>query len=38
MIYPESLSDTIGLVTFTAMFVLQYMTKDKHLGPKPAIS
>lgn len=34
MIYPESLSDITGLIVFGEMFVLQYMTKNKQIGPK----
>lgn len=38
MIYPESLSDTIGLVVFAIMFVIQWMTKNKVKNSKVAIS
>lgn len=38
MIYPESLSDTIGLIVFVVMFVIQWMTKNKGNGSKAAIS
>lgn len=38
MIYPESLSDTIGLIVFVVMFVIQWMTKNKDEGPKVATS
>ncbi|MGN7477058.1 TRAP transporter permease [Solibacillus silvestris] len=38
MIYPESLSDTIGLIVFGIMFVIQWMTKNKGSGPKVAVS
>ncbi|MFS0876966.1 TRAP transporter permease [Solibacillus isronensis] len=38
MIYPESLSDTIGLIVFVGMFVIQWMTKNKGNGSKTAIS
>ena len=38
MIYPESLSDTIGLIVFGAMFVFQLMTKNKGNNPKVATS
>lgn len=38
MIYPESLSDTIGLIVFGAMFVLQMMTKNKSKDTKVATS
>ena len=38
MIYPESLSDTIGLIVFGVMFVYQMMTKNKEVGPKVATS
>ncbi|WP_274308887.1 TRAP transporter permease [Solibacillus daqui] len=38
MIYPESLSDTIGLIVFGIMFVIQWMTKNKGDEPKVAIS
>ncbi|MEG0472857.1 MAG: TRAP transporter large permease subunit, partial [Solibacillus sp.] len=38
MIYPEQLSDAIGLVAFIAMWALQMYTKNKGNGSKPAIS
>ena len=38
MIYPESLSDTIGLIVFAVMFVIQYITRNKGNGSKVAIS
>ena len=38
MIYPESLSDTVGLIVFAIMFVIQWMTKNKGDGPKVATS
>ena len=38
MIYPESLSDITGLIVFGAMFILQYMTKDKQIGSKTAMT
>lgn len=38
MIYPESLSDTIGLIVFGVMLVLQIMSKNKGVGPKAATS
>ena len=38
MIYPESLSDTIGLIVFGAMFVFQLMTKNKEKEPKATTS
>lgn len=38
MIYPESLSDTIGLIVFGVMFVIQYITRNKGNGSKVAIS
>lgn len=38
MIYPESLSDTIGLIVFAVMFVIQWMTRNKDEGPKVATS
>ncbi|MBM7665486.1 TRAP transporter 4TM/12TM fusion protein [Solibacillus kalamii] len=38
MIYPESLSDTIGLIVFGIMFVIQYVTKNRENGSKVAIS
>lgn len=38
MIYPESLSDTIGLIVFGVMFVIQWMTRNKGNGSKMAIS
>ncbi|MER2028632.1 MAG: TRAP transporter permease [Solibacillus sp.] len=38
MIYPESLSDTIGLIVFAIMFVIQWMTKNKVKSSKIAIS
>ena len=38
MIYPESLSDTIGLIVFGVMFVFQIMTKNKGKGQKVATS
>ena len=38
MIYPESLSDTIGLIVFGAMFVFQLMTKNKGNDSKIATS
>lgn len=38
MIYPESLSDTIGLIVFGVMFVIQYVTRNKGNGSKAAIS
>ncbi|MEK4384496.1 TRAP transporter permease [Solibacillus sp. FSL W7-1464] len=38
MIYPESLSDTIGLIVFGVMFVIQYTTRNKGNGSKVAIS
>lgn len=38
MIYPESLSDTVGLIVFGVMFVLQIMSKNKGVGPKTATS
>ena len=38
MIYPESLSDTIGLIVFGVMFVLQIMNKNKGKGQKVATS
>jgi len=38
MIYPESLSDTIGLIVFGIMFVIQYVTRNKENGSKVAIS
>lgn len=38
MIYPESLSDTIGLIVFGVMLVLQIMSKNKGVGPKTATS
>ncbi|MBM7610679.1 TRAP transporter 4TM/12TM fusion protein [Lysinibacillus composti] len=34
MVYPESLSDIIGLVVFGGMFLLQLATKDKGNKPK----
>ncbi|MCH7320335.1 TRAP transporter permease [Solibacillus sp. MA9] len=36
MIYPESLSDTIGLIVFGIMFAIQWMTKNKGDEPKMA--
>lgn len=36
MIYPESLSDTIGLIVFGVMFVIQWMTRHKDDRPKVA--
>lgn len=38
MIYPESLSDTIGLIVFGVMFVIQWMTKNKGDEPRVATS
>lgn len=38
MIYPESLSDTMGLIVFAIMFAIQWMTKNKGNGPKIAVS
>lgn len=38
MIYPESLSDTIGLIVFVAMVVFQWLTKDKGNGSNVAVS
>lgn len=38
MIYPESLSDTIGLIVFGIMFVIQWMTKNKGDEPRVATS
>lgn len=38
MIYPETLTDTIGLIVFVGMFVIQWMTKNKGNGSKAAIS
>lgn len=38
MIYPESLSDTIGLIVFGIMFVIQYVTRNKENGSKVVIS
>lgn len=38
MIYPESLSDTVGLIVFGVMFVIQWMTRNKGNGSKMAIS
>lgn len=38
MIYPESLSDTIGLIVFGIMFVIQYVTRNKENDSKVAIS
>lgn len=38
MIYPESLSDTIGLIVFAVMFVFQWMTKEKSSGSKVVTS
>lgn len=38
MIYPESLSDTIGLIVFAIMFVIQWMTRNKVKSSKIAIS
>lgn len=29
MVYPESLSDIIGLIIFGILFVIQYFTKNK---------
>ena len=37
MIYPESLSDTIGLIVFAIMFVIQWMTRNKVKSSKIAI-
>lgn len=34
MIYPESTSDTVGLIVFVSMFVLQLMTRNKGNKPK----
>lgn len=38
MIYPEQLSDAIGLVVFIAMWAFQIYTKNKGNGPKVAVS
>lgn len=38
MIYPESVSDTIGLIVFGVMFVIQWMTRHREDGPKVATS
>ena len=38
MIYPESLSDTIGLIVFAVMFAFQWMTKEKSSGSKVVTS
>ena len=38
MIYPESISDTIGLIGFGVMFAIQWMTRHKDDGPKVATS
>jgi len=38
MIYPETLTDTIGLIVFVGMFVIQWMTKNKGNSSKTAIS
>ncbi|MER1958269.1 MAG: TRAP transporter permease [Solibacillus sp.] len=38
MIYPESVSDTIGLIVFGVMFVIQWMTRNREDGPKVATS
>src|SRR5690606_1361277 len=34
MVYPESLSDIIGLIVFVVMFLLQLATKNKGNKPK----
>ena len=38
MIYPESISDTIGLIGFGVMFAIQWMTRHKDDGPKVVTS
>ncbi len=38
MIYPESLSDTIGLIVFFAMWALQIFSKNKGNEPKTVVS
>ncbi|MEK4423855.1 TRAP transporter permease [Solibacillus sp. FSL K6-1523] len=38
MVYPESLSDMIGLVVFIAMWALQIFSKNKENGSKVAVS
>lgn len=38
MVYPESLSDTIGLTVFAIMWILQKMSMKKGNGPKVAAS
>lgn len=38
MIYPESMSDTLGLIAFGIMFVIQWMTKNKETTSKVAVS
>ncbi|MGE7023915.1 TRAP transporter permease [Solibacillus cecembensis] len=38
MIYPESLSDTIGLIVFIAMWALQIFSKNKGNEPKTVVS
>lgn len=37
LIYPEGLSDTIGLVLFVSLFAIQYITRDKSHDKKKAI-
>ncbi|MEK3764399.1 TRAP transporter permease [Solibacillus sp. FSL K6-4121] len=38
MIYPESMSDTLGLIAFGIMFVIQWMTRNKETTSKIAVS
>ena len=38
MIYPESMSDTLGLIAFGIMFVIQWMTRNKETTSKVAVS
>lgn len=37
LIYPEGLSDTIGLVIFVSLFAIQYYTRDKSHDKKKSI-
>jgi len=37
LIYPESLSDTIGFVMFIVLFAIQYITRDKSHDKKKAM-
>ena len=38
MIYPESMTDTLGLAVFVIMFIIQWMTRNKKTTSKIAVS